>query len=726
MNPENNNSWLSLLLRPDIPADFSAEALYRAAGIGAVTLLYEFRDASGLAEAARYAPVPEMRARALFALERLTGADEPTGSEAVRRLYEMAILDDHREARDFLSASGVRDRDPGWFSAGLLLREQKNSLLKHDPELTALTELFISGAVPLRTRLLTLSEKVLPHWQKLMRYLDEPSPENHDTVLEAYHAFSPVERKLVRYTAGSGNAADSLAADLFLRYEDADLRELCLMHDIRPSDPSREALFFFLSGQWERYYASDSDYRRIRVAYEENDPELQRRLITVSRDSGNNAWLRSVGGSSDSLPNSGTLSDQHLLTAALIEQRQWQRLWELLPTLPMLCMPEACRALDAAGFIPGLADEAAFFAELKERIAAAEGKTWIPLSRKLYEGGGTAVEVTGGGSYLAVLFADRRILVWDRREPDQVLTVISSNQPAFRHICLSHDGKYLCADCGKDGISLFSLPGGRSVKTIPAGNAPLSGMFLQTDDRRMITLDRDGAGKVYSFPSGTELFRFDLGLRDCVRASYDAESGRICGITQTGECMLYDPGEKRLVAGVGLDPVLTAFDSSFSRGRIAFLDGEGRFCRVNLLSGKTVHRLEVPEGEGVRRMLGIGGNELFVLGDLSGKLRIFDPEGMWCPQILSMGAKAAVTGLWFDEKERMLYGCGGSGAVRCWDLGLFMEMTRVIPLLDLPGFNRIDDFSKKYPEPGVKAAGEWMKTVVGWRRRFDIEVDFDE
>ena len=53
-------------------------------------------------------------------------------------------------------------------------------------------------------------------------------------------------------------------------------------------------------------------------------------------------------------------------------------------------------------------------------------------------------------------------------------------------------------------------------------------------------------------------------------------------------------------------------------------------------------------------------------------------------------------------------------------------MIRILPLLELPGINRIDDYIKKYPEPGVKAAGEWLKTVIAWRRRFDIEVDFGE
>ena len=51
-------------------------------------------------------------------------------------------------------------------------------------------------------------------------------------------------------------------------------------------------------------------------------------------------------------------------------------------------------------------------------------------------------------------------------------------------------------------------------------------------------------------------------------------------------------------------------------------------------------------------------------------------------------------------------------------------MTDYIEVMQMPGMNRIDEFVKKYPEPGVKAAAEWLKTVIAWRRRFDIEIDF--
>ena len=129
-------------------------------------------------------------------------------------------------------------------------------------------------------------------------------------------------------------------------------------------------------------------------------------------------------------------------------------------------------------------------------------------------------------------------------------------------------------------------------------------------------------------------------------------------------------------------------------------------------------------GLNVRRVYPLFEDNLMALGTLDGQVRIFDPAAENWPAVLPFGSRSAVTGLWHDAEENVLYGCNSAGAVRSWDLGLFRDMTCILPLLRLPGINRIDEFVKKYPEPGVKAAADWLKTVVLWRRRFDIEIEF--
>lgn len=724
MPEKNHQNWLELLKYPEISPQISSEDVYRAACIGAVMLLFEAGDCDGLMEAVRNVSAPESRARALAALENLAASGSPLSAKAVRLLHELAVLDGIPEAGIFLRKTGLEDKDPCWNSARMLLFEQKNLLLKADPGPEHLTELFLLEDASGRFRLLELGTKLLPHWALLMRFFDEPIPSNRTEIELKFGSFSPDERKLLRFCVGQDPSVSSLPADLLLKYDDGFLAVLCVENGLLPSEPAKYALFYFLSGQWEKYYASDSDYRSIRIAYEGKDPELQRRLIAVSRDSGNNAWLREINSSSENLPHGGTLSDQHLLAASLIEQQQWPRLWDLLPNLPLLCMPPVCEALSAAGFSPVQPDEKAFFHELCAKISAFEGLSPVPIRERMGEGLGTAVGICAGGPYTAVLFADKRILIWDRRDAFAAPIRIGSSHLSFRRAVISHDGKYLCADCGKDGITVFSLPGGQAVKTVSTGGTLPSGLFLQPDGRRLNVLLQNGKGIVYSFPGGTELHRFELGVKDCVRAACDAESGCICGMNAEGACEAYDLGTRRPLNAVSLNEMILSAPEHISSHRLPYLSREENFSVLNLLSGKPVLEKIDLSGRNVRRLIPIAEGELFALGTLDGKIMIFDPFTKAPHAVLSFGSKAAVTGMWYDGETKTLYGCSSAGTVRSWDLGLFSDMIRVMPLTQLPGMKRIDEFVKKYPEPGVKAAAEWLKTVIAWRRRFDIEIDF--
>ena len=715
-----------LLREPEISSRIPSGDVYRAACIGAISLLFEAGNCRELTEAVLYASAPESRIRSLVALENLTaGGPEEIRTAAIHCLHELAILNSHPQAAEFLRKSGLQDTDPGWNSARMLLFGQKHQLLKTDPGPEKLTELFLDSGEALRARLLEAGGKVLPDWTQLMRYFGDPSEENRREVLKAYKNFSPEERKLIRFCLSSEKTA-SLPADILLQYEDEEALRLCREKDLHPSDPSREALFYFLSGQWERYYSADSDYRRIRLAYEEKDPALQRRLIAASRESGNNAWFRHIDGNPESVPHSGSLSDQHLLISSLIEQKHWDRLWELLPNVPLLCMPAVCDALEKAGQSPSRIEEASFLQELKTRISACEGLSPIPLSRRFCEGAGTALGLCGGGNRFAVLFADRRILVWDKREPDAEPIRISSNQLAFRRIILNHDGKYLCADCGNGVLTVFALPSGQAVKTLRSGSSALAGIFLQPDDRRLILFGQDGKGVIFTFPGGAELSRFDIGMKDCFRAVYDAESSRLCGITLSGDCTLYDISEHRTVTELKISDGLSAVSEDFSSLKLSFISGDETLSCLNLLSGKRVRDGLSCGPDKVRRIGELNRGSLYMLGTLSGQIRIFDPTSGETPAVLNFGTKSAASGLWYDPEDAMFYGCTANGTVRSWDLKLFNDMCRVLPLLQLPGFGRIDEFCKKYPEPGVRAAAAWLKTVISWRRRFDIDLDFGD
>lgn len=726
MDIDEISCWRKLLRQPDFSAQMSRENLYRAAAIGAISLLFEAGDITGLGDTIRYSSSPEIRKRSLLALQNLVKMSEPIRSQAVHQLHCLAITDGISEAADFLRRNNLQDSSSGWNSARMLLFGQKHSLLKSDPGPKQLTCLFLSSDEALRLRLLSLAEKVLPNWFLLMRYLNSPIDQFKEELLSAYQFFSPEERELIRFSTDVFKGKNTLPADIFLAYEDETALDFCIKNGLRPSNSSQDALFYFLSGQWDKYYAADSDYRRIRIAYEQNDPNLQRRLINISRESGNNAWLRHINGYQEQISVDGSLSSQRLLIKSMIEQKQWSRLWTILPTVPLICIPEILNALDAAEFKPQHPEDSAFLADLNTKCRAIQNQSSIPVYQRYCDSGSTALHICSSENRFAVTFADRRILVWDKKDPAGEPIRISSNRLAFRKAILSHDGKYLCTDCGSDGITIFSLPSGQSIKTINTKNETITGMFLQPDDRRLILFFQSGKGTVLSFPGGAELSDFDAGLRDCTQCAYDPELNHICGITLNGDCTLFDVNRLHPVTTLNTGFHILASSELFHGGKLSFVGEDNKIYQINLLSGKFVHN-GLNSGENkIRRIISLKQGELFLLGTIDGKICFFDPNGNDCLEVLGFSGKGSVSGLCFDEKNALLIGCSSSGKVTGWDLDLFLNTVRVLPALHLPGYNRLDAFCKKYPEEGIKAWADLLKTVIAWRRRFDIEVDFEE
>ncbi len=720
-------NWIDLLREPDIPQGMSAADVYRAACSGAVMFLYESADTDALSDTVLHASAGESRARALAALRSLCAhPDSEIRERALISVYTLAIREAIPKAADFLLQDDLPAPSKQWQSAKLLFQEKKNRLLKVDPGLEKLTELFLAGDERLRTRLLRQAEKILPNWAVLMRFYAAPTEENRAAVLDAFAKFSAEERALLHHAVSLNADTASLPADVFLHYDDDTALELSLKNDLRPSEIKEEALFYFLSGQWERYYNLDTDYRLVRIAYERLDPELQRRLVAVSRESGNTGWLRHIGSiGMEQTPDSGSLSDRHLLIRGLIEQKHWQRLWELLPQLPLLCVPSVCEALDDAGFIPDNEEDKSFLRDLRGKSAALKGLNVIPLEARVREGGGSILSLSCGGGQLTAVLSDRQLLIWDPDHREAEPLRITAGDLGFRSALPDKDGQYITADCSDNNVRIYALNTGQNVKTIPCGQ-PIRGMFLQPDNRRLILIDRTGGGRVFSYPGGTELFSFTSGLQDCLNAAYDPNANRVCVVDIKGNSAVYDITQRQLITTLRLPELPLAAAPINSRGRFAYIGkGETLNC-LNLISGKYVHeRIAVNSTSGIRRLAEAMNGELYILGGLDGSVTVFDPTAGNAAAVIP-GAKSAITSLCIDEKRRLLFTGTANGTVCGFDLTMLRWMTTSFTLTDLPGLNRLEDYTSKYPEAGVKAAAELLKTVILRRRRFDIEVDFEE
>ena len=100
-------------------------------------------------------------------------------------------------------------------------------------------------------------------------------------------------------------------------------------------------------------------------------------------------------------------------------------------------------------------------------------------------------------------------------------------------------------------------------------------------------------------------------------------------------------------------------------------------------------------------------------------------DGQRLANIITRDGKNTITGLGLSADESLLFSTSANGDISAWDLQMFHWMTTAFTLEDLPGLSRIDDWEKKQQTIAAKNAAEILRTIVTWRRRFDIEVEID-
>jgi hypothetical protein len=114
----------------------------------------------------------------------------------------------------------------------------------------------------------------------------------------------------------------------------------CVRHDLAPENPVECALFFVLTGQHEQYQALDLDGTLLASAYrgaaEATREALRHTMIGV----GELSLVRVIADRSDQALI-GVEADY--LAGQLADEHDWERLWRLIPTMPLASAARAAR-----------------------------------------------------------------------------------------------------------------------------------------------------------------------------------------------------------------------------------------------------------------------------------------------------------------------------------------------------------------------------------------------
>jgi len=143
------------------------------------------------------------------------------------------------------------------------------------------------------------------------------------------------------------------------------LRDLAVEIAVAPENLRSRALFFFLTGQWERYEALDFSRRMLRAAYTTEKAPVRRRILDKLRAAGHSEFLTAVIGQDFSRSVATMPSEElELVIAMLRSARDWNRLWELFFKTALSWSGRILAILVDAGWQPP-EPERALFAELQ-------------------------------------------------------------------------------------------------------------------------------------------------------------------------------------------------------------------------------------------------------------------------------------------------------------------------------------------------------------------------
>lgn len=708
--------YLRLLESPAIPTDMSPEFIYQNACIGAVAQLSAGAEWKELGEAALRAANPEIRRLSLIELQ---NAALRKNRGAVSVLFDLMLSKNFPPAAEIIRKYDLNDENPKNNCAKYLLFGNEKALRSIDPDLFLLTDFYFESEKPLQTRLAEAGEKWLPNWVLLIRYFTNASEENYDAILRAYPNFSVSDKKLLLKL--SGNSA--LPAELFLVYDDEPLKEYCVTNGILPQ--KEVSLYYFLTEQWKNYEESDVEYRNIRSAYETGTPERQRRLVMLSRKSGHNGWLQNVESAVLSEKrNAFGFSDWKLLISAFKKDRKTDRLWELLPKVPPIFVEEIISYLNETGFEPETDEEKTFYNEIS---TLSKGLTvTIPTRSIRASENGAVTAFTAGKTYTAAAFEDHTLRLWDNRN-DVTPSFKRTADKKHLKLRISHNSKYLLSYEGTDSLSVIEIPSFRTIKQLTSLPESIHGIYFRKDDRRFYTIGFSGVLRVYSFPSCVPIDEFNFGMRDCFLSSYDPEEDIFIGVDFDGTLYAFHCGLKRVISiFTNEDPIKTCVDT-FGNDRFTFKDAKGNLSTLNIQSGRFLTRACLPESVGVPKKLAeYTPGEISFLITQKGSLEIVrNTDGETIHTLFPDGNLTPILFFEIIKDQNILFTIDAAGEFRAYDLRLLHWMLEKSNENEHPSMKDLDEYGELFNEPVLWKAVRLLKCLTQWRKRFDIEVDYD-
>lgn len=591
---------------------------------------------------------------------------------------------------------------------------------RHDALTALLRERRWLATTPLELRVLT----ALKTGQKTaLARLDAP------VITALMHACGDADPEIVALALnllGELRAPDAIEhfCDQLIGSEFPALQKLAWEKAYAPRDAGKRALFYFLTGQAERYDALDFDHRLLRVGYETAEPEIRHRIAARVRLSGRADLAKAIqsGPQKRVLAEMSTREWESIVTV-LRGNKRFADLWALsFETYPEWSA-EVLGVLKQAGYRPAAESDAAVFDKLC-KLRPVEGKRLrlflpAPFCRNVFRmptQGVRALAFAPDGRTLATVCSDTTAFLWDvpgARLKDKLGKRIGlATLAAF-----SFDGRTLAIANTDHAARLWDLSSWQSKATLAGHSDKISAFGFSANDQSFATGSYDNTTRIWDL-SNYRCRAIMNGHRGAVLSLAFSPDGQVLATgshDETVRLWYTEAGASKATFTGNLSSVCTlAFSPDGRTLATGSSDGTVRLWHVANGEMKTMfqgHRTSV-----MTLAFSPDGTRL-ATGSLDRKVRLWD---------LSTGQLKASLEAHTDEVHSVAFSPDGKTlatgsrdkTARIWEVALTK------PLI---GMNREDLFQIEQWAAGTTQAEEarpwhFLTALLRHRFRFDIEL----
>lgn len=124
-----------------------------------------------------------------------------------------------------------------------------------------------------------------------------------------------------------------------------------------------QALFLFLTRQWEKYNELDFDRRLLFALYPTLADSVRDRIVEIAREEGRTEFIEIVIGNKRDLTQLNSV-DLNLTVEILTAKKNWAKLWHLVRIVPPYWSIDILKKLDAENWIPENQEDKTLFTKL--------------------------------------------------------------------------------------------------------------------------------------------------------------------------------------------------------------------------------------------------------------------------------------------------------------------------------------------------------------------------